>query len=108
MKSSIIDGCKVVRGENAAENWEIIAASEGDWVWLHLNSFPSPHVIVQHTDPPQSVLTVAADLCRDHSKYKRLRNLKVCYTKVSNLEKGYSVGEVFYRSNRQVKTLKIT
>jgi len=107
MKTTTVGEYTVVRGESAADNWEIIGASEGSWVWLHLNSFPSPHVIVQHSDPPAEVLAAAAELCKESSKYKRLSNLKVCYTKVSNLEKGHSVGSVSYRSNRQVKTLKL-
>ena len=107
MKTTTVGEITVVRGENASENWAMIGASEGSWLWLHLNSFPSPHVIVQHCDPPAEVLAAAAEMCKEGSKYKRLRNLKVCYTKVSNLQKGYSVGSVEYRSNRQVKTLKL-
>jgi len=107
MKSIRVEEVPVRRGCNAHENWDLIDSSDPSWLWLHLDSFPSPHVVVEHEAPSGDVLLAAAEFCRDGSKYHRLRNLKVCYTKVSNLKKGGAPGSVEYRSNRQVRTIRL-
>jgi len=28
-------------GKNAEDNWRIVEESEDNWLWFHLNSFPS-------------------------------------------------------------------
>ena len=38
---------------------------------------------------------------------KNLKNVKVCYTKCSNLKKGSDVGSVIYKSKRQVKRVMV-
>tara|TARA_B100001093_G_scaffold432477_1_gene428981 strand:- start:57 stop:377 length:321 start_codon:yes stop_codon:yes gene_type:complete len=106
MKIEEFNDIKIVIGQNAEENWNIIDF-DSDNIWLHLNSFPSCHVIIQHTDPGDELLTYAADLCKSNTKYRNLKNLKVCYTKCNNLKKGSDVGSVTYKSKRKVKTITI-
>ena len=106
MKILEINQIKVIIGQNAQENWDIIHYDE-KYIWLHLDSFPSCHVIIQSDSPEKDTLMKAAIECRNHTKYRNIRNLKVCYTPCNNLKKGLSVGSVYYKSNKQVKRLTL-
>ena len=50
---------------------------------------------------------MAAKICKDNTKYKNIRNIKVDYCRCSNLFKGLVIGEVIFHSKRQVKQVKI-
>ena len=106
MKEFEINDIVVVLGQCAQENWDIIDF-ESDFIWLHLNSFPSCHVIIQDESPDNETLQAAAELCKENTKYRNLKNIKVCYTKCSNLKKGSDIGSVIYKSKRQVKTISV-
>ena len=106
MKSEYYNDTKIIIGENAKDNWDIIDF-ESDNIWLHLNSFPSCHVVIKDNNPDDEVLNYAAALCKENTKYKNLKNLKICYTKCNNLIKGDKPGSVSYKSKRQVKVIKI-
>lgn len=88
-------------GKNAEDNWRIIKESEGEWLWFHLNSFPSCHVIIQDSDPTAENILEAAKLCKFYSKYKHIRNIKIVYTNVNNLRFGESIGSVHVISKRK-------
>lgn len=92
---------EVVIGSNAKENWDIIKNSEPGHIWFHLNSFPSPHVIIRSHEPTEFEIMEAAYLCKDNSKYKNIRNIKVVYTRVHNLELAKEVGSVHIISKRR-------
>ena len=49
MKIEIFNNIQIIIGENAEENWKIIDFNS-NYTWLHLNSFPSCHVIIQSDD----------------------------------------------------------
>lgn len=104
MKEEVFNETTIIIGKNAQENWDIIDFDSDD-IWLHLNSFPSCHVIIKDNDPDIETITYAAKLCRDNTKYKNLKNLKVCYTKCNNLNKGKDPGSVTYKSKRKVNTI---
>ena len=106
MKEFEINNIVVVLGQCAQENWDIIDF-DSDFIWLHLNSFPSCHVIIQDESPDNETLQSAAELCKENTKYRNLKNLKVCCTKCSNLKKGSDIGSVIYKSKRQVKTISV-
>ena len=106
MKNVLYEDIVFEIGQNAKENWNIINFN-CDFIWLHLNSFPSCHVIIKDNNPDEEVLNYAAQLCKDNTKFKNLKNVKVCYTKCNNLKKGPDVGSVIYKSKRQVKTVLI-
>lgn len=93
----------ILIGSTAQENWDIIEESSPDFTWLHLNSFPSPHVIIKSELPSHSEILEAASLCKSKSKYKHIRNIKVVYCKVSNLELAETVGSVNILSKRKCK-----
>ena len=103
MKTVEYNNITIIIGQNAQENWDIIDF-ESSYIWLHLNSFPSCHVIIEDDDPDDDVLLYAAQLCKSNTKYKNLKNIKICHTKCNNLKKGSDIGSVIYKSKRQVKT----
>lgn len=91
-------------GENASDNWTLIDEAEPDYYWFHLTKFPSSHVILCHTgDITKSIILECATLCKEHSKYKNLKNVKVDYTHCKNLIKGSKVGEVYFKKYRNVR-----
>lgn len=101
------DGGMIKLGESAVENWTLIDESEADWWWFHLKSFPSAHVILKKDEITENDLFAAANHCKMATKYKNLKNIKVSYCRVKNLKKADKVGAVNYKSNRQVKEIKI-
>ncbi len=107
MRTEEFNDTQIIIGQRDQENWDIINFNS-DYIWLHLNSFPSCHVIIKDNNPDEEVLNYAANLCKNHTKYKNMKNLYVCYTKCNNLKKGPDVGSVIYKSNKQVKKWKIT
>ena len=106
MKQEEYMNTTIVIGENAQDNWDIIDF-ESDYIWLHLNSFPSCHIIINDVNIDDNVLLYAAQLCKHNTKYKNLKNVKVCYTKCSNLIKGSDIGSVIYKSKRKVNTIMV-
>jgi predicted ribosome quality control (RQC) complex YloA/Tae2 family protein len=106
MKELEFNDTIIILGENAQDNWNIIDF-ESDYIWLHLDSFPSCHVIIYDESPDNETLLYASELCKSKTKYKNLKNVYVCYTKCSNLKKGSDVGSVIYKSKRQVKRVMV-
>ena len=98
---------KIIIGQNAKENWEIIDNSNNDWYWFHLTSFPSCHVILCSNDITQKNMLLSAEYCKKNSKYKNYSNLKVSYCQVKNIKKGDDIGSVHFISNRKVKQIKV-
>ena len=95
-------------GTNAAENWGLLAAASQEDYFFHLSAFPSAYVILQHRrELTEDMIRTGARLCKEATKYRHYRNLKVDYCPCSNLEKGESMGEVEYKSNRKVGTVKV-
>jgi predicted ribosome quality control (RQC) complex YloA/Tae2 family protein len=94
-------------GQNAKENALLVSDSKPDYTWLHLESFPSGHVIIQCDEPSNEVLAHAMKICLDGTKYKNMKDVKVSVTKVSNLKLTNVLGEVEFKSNRKVQSLKI-
>ncbi len=107
MKDIIFNNTHILIGQNASENWQIIDDSSNAYYWFHLKSFPSCHVIVQSDDISQDLILYAAQLCKTHTKYKNLTNVKVSYTPISNITKGIDIGSVNFKSNRKVKNVTI-
>ena len=106
MKKFIYNDIEYCIGQTAKENWELLDTLQqenSDYIWFHLNSFPSPYIIMKtdlqliseqsHSD----YLIYGATLCRDNTKYRNLKDLKVCYTRLKKLKKGNKVGEVIIK-----------
>lgn len=102
-------------GQNAKENWELLdtlSKINNEYIWFHLNSFPSPYVIVNSTISDLSknshldeVLLFGSQLCKDYSKYKFLSNLKIIYTSLKKIKKTDKVGEVIITGKKNIISL---
>jgi len=96
----------IIIGKDAQDNWDIINESSPCDIWFHLNSFPSCHVIIRDCTPTQETIQMAAELCKEKSKYKHIKNIKVVYTTISNLELAEVIGSVNIVSRRKCKFIK--
>ena len=50
MKNIEYENIEFIIGENANENWELLdylRQINDEYIWFHLNSFPSPYVIMK-------------------------------------------------------------
>ena len=103
MKVELFQDIVIKIGKNQQENWDLIDSSYEKFTWLHLNSYPSGHVVIEDENPSAEVIFAAASLCKESTKYRNLKNVKVAYTFIENLKKGEEVGSVYYHSNRKVK-----
>jgi len=107
MKTFELDDNTVVKlGVNANENWQLVDSDPTFW-WFHLNSYPSGHVIIETEDLTKEMIIFAAKLCKENTKYRNLKRLKICYTQCGNLTKGSKPGSVSYNSNRKVQHIVI-
>ena len=104
---AIEDDIQIKIGENAQENWDLIDNSKPEWYWFHLKSFPSSHVILETDNPTMEQMIQAAASCKDAGKYRNLKNLKISYCQIKNIQKAEKVGSVTFISNRKVKDIKL-
>jgi len=99
---------KITLGENAEENWEIFDTSKSEDYFFHLSSFPSGYVALKNCEVLNNNLILkCAEICKQSTKYRNMKNTKVDYCKFSNLKKGETKGEVIFLSNRKVKQVKV-
>lgn len=102
------DEYRIVIGQNVKDNDQLLKQyGHTDYIWLHLKAYPSSHVVILHNNPPPEILEIAANACKDSTKYKNLKNLKVSYTKYNNVQKTTIPGAVNFKSNRKVFEVKI-
>jgi predicted ribosome quality control (RQC) complex YloA/Tae2 family protein len=97
-------------GENAKENTELVKSLKlinENYIWFHLSSFPSPHVILEEMNPSLDLILKCAEKCREYSKYKFMKNIYVDYTSLKNVEITDTPGEVEFIANSRVKKVMI-
>ena len=103
MKEFEFENIKYYVGRTAKENWELLDNAKKDnpnYIWFHLNSFASPYVIMFSTldnmnnDDINEYIHYGANLCKEYSKYKFLKDIKIMYTSIKNLSKTDKLGEV--------------
>lgn len=100
---------KIIIGQNAKENWDLVDNSDPDDLWFHLDEYPSAHVVISEKvkisekkifftnleDYPNQIIALAANYCKSNSKYgKNLHKAKIVYTQIKNLKKGKVIGSV--------------
>lgn len=111
MKTFIFENIKFLLGQNAQENWNILEEAQKinyNYIWFHLNSFPSSYVIMYsciedlRDNSLNNFLTYGANLCKIYSKYKNYNDLKICYTTLKKLTKTNKVGEVLIKGKRNI------
>lgn len=106
MKTITHNGINIIVGQNAKENWSLLDTNE-NYLWFHLRSFPSCFVIIEDEYPDNLTVLAAATICKENTKYRNLKNLKINYTPVKNLKKVGKEGTVQFISNRQVSTISV-
>jgi len=97
------DGTTYWIGKNAQDNWDIIKKSEHNWIWFHLDKFPSSHIIIckNAKEVSKEEINNACRLLIENSKYK-FNNIGIVYCEISNLTFGKEVGSVTFISNKKV------
>jgi predicted ribosome quality control (RQC) complex YloA/Tae2 family protein len=106
MKELIVNNVTFRQGENAQDNTQLIKDSEADWMWFHLEKFPSCHVVVCQNTLDDATINAAAELVKTHSKYK-FKHIGVSYCQIKNLKHGLNPGSVHFVSQRQVFKINI-
>ena len=97
---------KIMIGENAEDNWKTLDLANQNDILLHLDKFSSPYVII--TDIPKKYIVIndiikyAAELCKEHSKYKNQDNISVMYTNIKNVTKVKDTVGSIYVKKKQV------
>ena len=93
----------------AHDNWKLIDTfTNPKFTWLYLTSFPSAHVMILEENPSSQLLMEAANLCKQYSKYKNIKYIKVSYTLRSNVQKNnQEPGSVSFKSNKKVHDIKV-
>lgn len=95
-------------GKNKYDNWTILSESKEEYTFFHLTSFPSCFLILESViEPDSDILIRCAEMCKQHTKYKHLKDIYVDYTRCGNVLKGEKVGEIEYKSNRKVNKIKV-
>jgi len=107
MKHFVYNEINIYLGEDKHENWNLIETSRPNDIFVHLNSFPSGHVKIEMDIFDIEIVVYAGNICRQYSKYKHLKDLKICYCRYDNILKGDKTGEVVFKSNRKVKKIKL-
>lgn len=111
MRETIYNDIKYVIGQNAKENYNILDQAykiNCDYIWFHLNSFPSCFVIMYSTLyelKPNNIndyLNYGAYLCKQNTKYRNLADLKICYTQLKKLKKTNKIGEIIISGKRNI------
>ena len=95
-------------GKNAQDNWDIIKKAENNWLWIHLDKFPSGHVIIckDSSTVSDDEIKYGCNLCISNSKYKN-QTLSLVYCEINNLNFGIETGSVYFTSNRKVNKIII-
>lgn len=107
MKTITIQDKSVWIGENSQDNWNILARAKQNYWFFHLTSFPSCYVIFPHDEITPSEIYEVAGICRDNTKHKRAKVIKVDCTRCGNVKRGSEMGECVYISKRKVKTVLV-
>ena len=105
MKERRIGNAQVRLGENALENDRLVRSAGANDVWIHLDAFPSGHAVIVCGDQGvgKEVVAEAARWCLENTKYRHVKFIKACTTKISNLIFCDHPGEVSFKSNRRVE-----
>ncbi len=97
VKTSIFNGTTFKVGQNARENWALIAAADKSYYWLHLSDVASAHVIIEvDVEPTADEIAYAIDQCRQQTPKASAKVGYIC-TQVRNLKFGSKLGEVIVR-----------
>lgn len=113
------DPVVVAAGQNAQDNFDLIDMYSAKLkevpnriiYWFHLESFPSPHVILmmpENMAPEEKHFRIAAEYTKNSTKkYKHHDNLSIIYTLLANVVKTENTGEVEFKRKRKINKIII-
>lgn len=108
MKNLVFDTFTCDIGQTAHENWELLDKRDCYDYFFHLSSFSSCYVMVKtKVNLTSDIIITCAQMCKENTKYKNHRKVKVDYCSCDNLIRGSKVGEVFYKSKKKVRTVSV-
>lgn len=112
MREIIFQNIKFIIGQNSQENWDLLdiySKINNEFIWFHLNSFPSCFVImcsslfdISCNLEKNILLNYGAELCKKNTKYRNLKDLKICYTSLKKLNKTSKIGEVIISGKKNI------
>jgi len=105
MKTGYVNGYQWFKGANAVENWNILSKASQKYWFFHLANRPSPYVIWTGKSMTKIIALELGFICISSTKYNAEL---VDYCQCSNVKKGDVVGEVFYKSNRKIKRVRVS
>lgn len=88
---------RIVVGENAEENDQLIVKAKQNDMWFHLEDFSSCHVIMTCTKKypvTKPMIKYCAELCKQNTKYKLYKNISVNYCLIKNVKRTTIMGTV--------------
>ena len=111
MKNEILNNINYLIGENAKDNWDVLDKSKQNWVWFHLDNYPSPYVVLMYSlnklkkenNDWKRYINYGAALCKINSKYDK--KLNIMWTQCKNVSKGSTIGEAII--DKKVKIITI-
>ena len=109
MKTIVKDKISYKVGQNAKENWSLISQTKKinkNFLWIHLDSVSSGHVIIEDELPNEEMIIFACELCKSQSKYDG-KVMKFIFTIVDNLNFGEEPGSVYFKKETLCKTIYI-
>lgn len=95
-------------GTYAQENHDIIDAADPEDLWFHISGCSSCHVICKIPENAnnkkilQKIAKQGAVICKENSKYKSYKNVKIDYTKIKYVTKKEIPGSVIITNSKSV------
>ncbi len=100
------DDVKYLVGKNAADNWKLIENADDTDLWIHLQNTSSSHVIIENTkELTNDHIIFGCELCREHSKERNTKKLRVSVLEKKYVKKGKCVGEAILLTQPRVYIL---
>lgn len=106
---AIKDEIEFYIGETAQDNFDMIDICKPIDLWFHIHNESSCHVIaimpidVKYTrNQISKIITQGALCCKEHSKYKSSKDVKICYTRLINIIKTHVIGQVIMKEMKLI------
>lgn len=96
-------------GTYAQENHDIIDAADPEDLWFHISGCSSCHVVCKLPEninldkkSIQKIAIQGAVICKQNSKYKSYKNVKIDYTKIKYVTKKEIPGSVIIMNSKEI------
>ena len=95
-------------GKNAADNFDIIDDANSRDIWFHIENEPSGHIVAKMPEIElnkkqlRQIITQGAVVCKENSKFKSMKNVKIVFTYVENVVKMDIPGSVMLLKSKNI------